>query len=90
MSSGYNDVRGQIDELKPGDRIEVERAVTVGRRRCVTKTVGLVVRTERRHHGPHCRAGSDETDSGDAILLELPDGELSRVTIDESTVVRPA
>lgn len=79
-----------FDELKPGDRVVVEHTVTVGRQSRTTRTTGSVVRTERRRHGLHFRRNHDDKVFGDVILLEMPDGELTAVTIDEFTVVRRA
>ena len=83
--------RGQsctlFDELKPGDRIEVEHTVAVGTTSRRTKTNGTVVRTEhRRSPGDSC-PHADEGVFSNAILLELPDGELTTVIVDESTVL---
>ena len=50
------------------------------------RTVGEVVRTERRRHGLHFRRNHDDKVFSDTILLELPDGELTTVTMDEFTV----
>lgn len=83
-------VQTRFDELKPGDRIEVEHRVTVGMRNWTTKTVGTVLRTERRRHGLHFRRNLDDKVFSDTILLELPDGELTTVTMDEFTVLRRA
>ncbi|MBC7351675.1 MAG: hypothetical protein H5U08_04890 [Thermogutta sp.] len=79
-----------IEELKPGDRIEVEHRVTVGSKSWITRTVGTVVRTERVAHGLHFDRAPDEKTYSDVILLELPDGELTTVTLDEFTVIRRA
>jgi len=79
-----------FDELKPGDRIEVEHNVAVGRESHRTKTNGTVVRTERRRHGKHPLAHGNEGCACNAILLELADGELTTVDVDESTVLRRA
>lgn len=79
-----------IDELTPGDRIQVEQRVTVGNRTWTTRTVGTVVRTERVSHGLHFERTPDEKTYSDVILLELPDGELTAITMDEFTVIRPA
>ncbi len=80
------DIQELFDELKPGDRIEVER-VGESTSSTKTKTNGCVVRTERCHTGPHFHQGQP---SGDVILLELADGELAAVAVDESTVLRRA
>jgi hypothetical protein len=90
MSTASNDTRTLLDELKPGDRIEVEHTVTVGRRSWPAKTCGTVVRTERRRQGMHFRRNFDDKVFSDTILLELPDGELTAVTIDEFTHLRRA
>ncbi len=90
MVSSETELLTRFDELKSGDRIEVEHLVTVGMKRWTTKTVGTVVRTERRRHGLHFRRNVDDKVFSDVILLELPDGELTTVTMDEFTVVRPA
>jgi ribosomal protein L19 len=79
-----------FDELRAGDRIEVEHRVTVGMKNWTTRTQGTVVRTERRRHGLHFRRNVDDKVYSDVILLRLPDGEFTTVTMDEFTVVRPA
>jgi hypothetical protein len=88
MATGQNQVRAQLDELKVGDRIEVEHVVTVGRNSWPAKTCGTVVRTERRRHGLHHRRNHDDKVFSDLVLLELPDGEFTTVTIDEFTAIR--
>ena len=90
MSTSNELPRTRLEELKVGDRISVEHAVTVGQKRWTTTTTGVVVRTERRRHGLHHRRNPDDKVFSDAILLELPDGELTTVTIDEFTTVRRA
>jgi ribosomal protein L19 len=90
MASGESHLRELFDELKPGDRIEVEHTLTVGRKSRTTKTTGLVVRTEHCRHRPHFQRNHNDKGFGDVILLELPDGELTTVTMDESTVLRRA
>lgn len=90
MSEKSNVQQTRFDQLKPGDRIEVEHAVTVGQKSWTTTTAGEVVRTERRRHGLHHRRSHDDKVFSDAILLELPDGELTTVTMDEFTVIRKA
>ncbi|NLX95787.1 MAG: hypothetical protein GXY83_06390 [Rhodopirellula sp.] len=90
MVIGDTQVGTRFDELKAGDRIEVEHTVTVGMKIWTTTTVGTVVRTERRRHGLHFRRNMDDKVFSDVILLELPDGELTTVTMDEFTVLRRA
>ena len=88
--SSSSEIRELFDELKPGDRIEVEHTVTVGDDHWITKTSGQVIRTERRRHGLHVHRRNDDKVFSDVILLELPDGELTTVTMDEFTVLRRA
>jgi hypothetical protein len=90
MPTSLSEMPMAFDELRAGDRVEVEHRVTVGRKQWSTKTVGTVVRTERRRHGLHFRRNVDDKVYSDVILLQLPDGELTDVTIDEFTAIRPA
>ena len=55
-----------------------------------TTTVGTVVRTERCRHGLHFQRNFDDKVFSDTILLRLPDGELTTVTLDEFTTLRRA
>jgi hypothetical protein len=80
----------EFEELRPGDRIVVEHRVTVGVRSWTTQTAGTVVRTERRRHGLHFQRNIDDKVFSDVILLALPDGELTTVTMDEFTTVHSA
>jgi hypothetical protein len=90
MTASEDQVRAEFDQLKVGDRVEVEHLVSVGQRTWTAKTCGTVVRTERRRHGLHFRRGLDDKVFSDVILLERADGELSTVTIDEFTTIRRA
>jgi len=90
MASSQMDTIPCLEELKPGDRVGVEHQVTVGGKSWTTRTVGTVVRTERVCHGLHFERAPDERTYSDMILLELPDGELTAVTVDEFTVIRRA
>lgn len=80
----------KFEELTPGDRIQVEHQVMVGPQQWTTTTTGKVIRIERRRHGLHFRRNVDDKVYSDVILLELPDGELTTVTMDEFTVVKRA
>ncbi len=90
MSTGEGEIRPQFDELKPGDRIQVERAAAEEGKARPETICGTVVRTERRLHGPPCVGRRDDEAFQRVILLELRDGELTVVTVDESTVLRRA
>jgi hypothetical protein len=80
----------RFEDLQPGDRVEVDHRVTVGPRSWTAHTAGTVVRTERRRHGLHYRRNIDDKVYSDVLLLALPDGELTTVTIDEFTEIRPS
>ena len=90
MSTTQTSTLLQFEELQPGDRIVVEHRVTVGIRSWTTRTSGKVIRTERRRHGLHFRRNIDDKAWSDVILLELPDGELTTVTMDEFTTLHPS
>ncbi len=90
MTSSNSEIRELFDELQPGDRIEVQHTVTVGPDQWTTRTSGQVIRTERRRHGLHVHRHRDDKVFSDVILLELIDGELTTVTMDEFTVLKRA
>ena len=90
MSTDNARQRTLFDELKLGDRIEVERTETDGRESRTIRTTGKVLRIEHVHRGLPPRNNHVQTSAKDAILLELPDGELTSVAMDESTVLRRA
>ena len=68
----------------------MELVVTVGQLSWTAKTCGTVVRTERRRHGLHFQRNHDDKVFSDVVLLELPDGELTSVAVDEFTTIRRA
>jgi len=77
-------------ELKPGDRVEVERLVVIGPKKWTTTTVGTVVRAARSRHGLHFERNFDDKVFSDSLLLKRDDGELTTVTLDEFTSLRRA
>jgi ribosomal protein L19 len=82
--------KAPFDQLKVGDRVEVEHLVTVGQESWTTRTNGTILRIERRRHGLHFHRNVDDKVFSDVVLLELPDGELTTVTMDEFTTIRQA
>jgi hypothetical protein len=80
--------RELFGQLQPGDRVEVEHRVTVGRRQWTARTAGTVVRTERARHGLHHRRNFDDKVFSDVLVLRRDDGELNWVTLDEFTTLR--
>ncbi len=80
--------REAVNELKPGDRVEVFHQVKVGQKTWNTKTVGEVVRCERRRHGLHFRRNPDDKAFSDLIVLKQADGSLTTVTMDEYSQLR--
>ena len=87
MTDGQNQRQAPFDQLKAGDRVKVEHQVTVGQKRWTAKTCGTVIRIERRRQGLHVHRNCDDKVFSDIVLLELPDGELTAVTIDEFTTI---
>ena len=77
-----------FSELKLGDRIEIIHEIKVGLKVWTTRTVGTVVRTDRRRHGLHFRRNLDDKVWSDVILLKRDDGEETTVTVDEYTDLR--
>ena len=51
LEKAVDEQRELFDELRPGDRIEVEHTVTIGPRKWTAKQSGKVVRTERLRAG---------------------------------------
>jgi len=90
MSASDGASTTRFDELKPGDRITVQQTVTIGQKRQTVTTTGKVIRTERVRHGSRCQCTLDDETISDMILLEMPDGELTTVTMDELTVLHRA
>jgi hypothetical protein len=88
MDVAYSTTRGVFNELKPGDKVEVTHTVTVGSKQWSTRTVGNVVRTDRRRHGLHFRRSLDDKVYSDIIVLKRPDGELTTATMDEYTSLK--
>jgi hypothetical protein len=80
--------REVINELKPGDRIEVVHQVKVGSKRWTSKTVGEVVSFERRRHGLHFRRNVDDKAFSDLVVLKIADGSLTTITMDEYSQLR--
>ncbi len=80
--------REEINDLQPGDRVEVTHIVKVGLKSWETKTVGTVERFERRRHGLHYRRNLDDKVFSDLIVLRLADGSLTTVTLDEYSSLR--
>ena len=77
-----------FEQLRPGDRIELDHEVKVGFRSWNTKTTGEVVFAERRRHGLHYQRNFDDKSFSDVIILKREDGELTTVTLDEFSVLR--
>ncbi|HEY5314080.1 MAG TPA: hypothetical protein VIK18_16230 [Pirellulales bacterium] len=80
--------RPAVNQLQPGDRIEIDHEVKVGLKRWQAVTTGTVLRIERRRHGLHFKRNPDDKVYSDLIILQLADGSLSTVTIDEFTRFR--
>ena len=90
ISAIPNEGRELLDELTPGDRVEVDHFVTVGLRKWKTKIVGSVGANRAARHGLHFQRNFDNKVFSDTVLLRLADGELTMVTLDEFTTLRRA
>jgi hypothetical protein len=88
MTTAELQSRQLFNELKPGDRVEVEHEVKVGLTRWPAVTRGTVVRTERRRQGLHYRRNFDDKVFADSLVLRLEDGSLTTATMDEFTILR--
>ena len=75
-------------QLKPGEKVEVVQTVKVGMQSWTSATLGTVRKTERRRHGLHFQRNNDDKVFSDLIVLELDDGSLTTVAIDEYTVLK--
>ncbi|HEV3021148.1 MAG TPA: hypothetical protein VGX76_01725 [Pirellulales bacterium] len=80
--------RDVLNQLAPGDRVQVTHEVKVGQKVWNTEIVGTVERVERRRHGLHFRRQYDDKVFSDLVVLKLGDGTLSTVNIDEFTDLR--
>lgn len=76
-----------FEQLQPGDQVELRHQVRVGLRSWETVTRGRVIGAERRRHGLHFRRNHDDKVFSDVLVLQLPDGELTTVTLDEYSVL---
>ena len=83
----YAETLKAFSQLRPGDTIEVDHEVKVGLECWHTKTVGTVIRTQRRRHGLHQDRNRDDKVFSDVIVLRREDGELTTVTLDEFSVL---
>ena len=77
-----------LESLRPGDRVEMRHQVKVGFRSWETMTQGEVVAVERRRHGLHRQRNFDDKVFSDTIVLRLPSGELTTVTLDDYSQLR--
>ena len=80
--------RDEINAVRPGDRVEIDHEIKVGLKIWHQTTVGTVERFERRRQGLHFKRNVDDKAFCDLIVLRLPDGSLTTVTIDEFTRLR--
>ena len=88
MTTAESKSRETFLKLQPGDRVEIDHEVKVGRERWHTQTAGTVQSKERRRHSLHFRRNGDDKVFSDYLLLKREDGELTTITMDEFTVVR--
>ena len=77
-------VRG---DLNPGTRIRVKQRVTVGSQSWALEVTGVVREVKPIDTGIHTDRVRKDDVWVESVLLEKPDGELTRVTFDENTQI---
>ncbi|MEX0714594.1 MAG: hypothetical protein WD278_19815 [Pirellulales bacterium] len=80
--------REVLNQLRPGDRVEIVQTVRVGMRSWKTSTIGTVEHVERRRHGLHFRRNLDDKVFSDLVILRLDDGTITTIAVDEFTDLR--
>src|SRR5262245_42277814 len=83
---GRNRSSQPLPQISPGARIRVKQRVTVGSRQWALEVSGVVKEVKRIPTGIHTDRARDDFWI-DSVLLEKPDGELTRMTFDENTQV---
>jgi hypothetical protein len=73
--------------LVPGSRIRVKQRVTVGSRSWALEVSGVVREVKPIDTGIHTDRVKKDDVWVESVLLEKPDGELTRVTFDENTQI---
>lgn len=73
--------------FNPGARIRIKQRVTVGSREWALEVSGVVRDVKAIPTGIHTDRVQKDDFWIDSVLLEKPDGELTRVTFDENTQV---
>ena len=74
-------------DLVPGSRIRVKQRVTVGSRSWALEVSGVVREVKPIDTGIHTDRVKKDDLWVESVLLEKPDGELTRVTFDENTQI---
>jgi hypothetical protein len=74
-------------ELVPGARVRIKQKVTVGLRSWVLEVSGVIREMKPIETGIHTDRVRSDDFWIESVLLEKPDGELTRVTFDENTQV---
>ena len=78
---------GERGQITPGARIRVRQQVTVGIRSWPLEVTGVVRELKPITTGIHTQRVGLEDVWVESVLLEKPDGELTRVTFDENTQI---
>jgi hypothetical protein len=85
----YPEALQVFEQLQVGDRVEVRHEIKVGFRCWPSITLGTVVRKDRRRHSLHYQRNFDDKVFSDLLVLRRDDGELTTLTLDEFTDLRP-
>jgi hypothetical protein len=75
------------NDFAPGSRIRVKQRVTVGSRSWALEVTGVVREVNPIDTGIHTDRVKKDDVWVESVLLEKPDGELTRVTFDENTQI---
>jgi hypothetical protein len=74
-------------ELVPGARVRIRQKVTVGMRSWALEVSGVVREVKPIDTGIHTDRVRNDDFWVNSVVLEKPDGELTRLTFDENTQV---
>ncbi len=74
-------------DIEPGSRVRIKQRVTVGARSWALEVTGVVREVKPIVTGIHTDRVKKDDLWVESVLLEKPDGELTRVTFDENTQI---
>lgn len=81
-------VRTQYGNLSIGSQVEITRRVKIGKHTWESVASGTVVEKNRRPTSIHTERAPDNHVYVDALILRRTDGEITTVTLDESSEIK--